>query len=99
MSEIKITGIGEILREYRVRSKLTLEQLAISVGCHRGKLSRYENNETSVSLEMIDSIAAALNTNPEEIVLKWIQNKYPSLNNPRTEKHRLISELISATKD
>lgn len=59
MSEIT-KRIGQRIRNYRVRSKLSQEQLAERSGCHPTYIGQVERGEKNATLESIAKIAAAL---------------------------------------
>ena len=59
MSEIT-KWVGQRIRNYRVRSKLSQEQLAERSGCHPTYIGQVERGEKNATLESIAKIAAAL---------------------------------------
>lgn len=52
--------VGQRIRNYRVRSKLSQEQLAERSGCHPTYIGQVERGEKNATLESIAKIAAAL---------------------------------------
>ena len=59
MSEIT-KWVGQRIRNYRVRSKLSQEQLAERSGCHPTYIRQVERGEKNATLDSIAKIAAAL---------------------------------------
>jgi transcriptional regulator with XRE-family HTH domain len=56
------------LRRERLARKWTQEELALQVGITQGYLSEMESGVRNVSLDMLDQVAAALHTHPDEML-------------------------------
>ena len=59
---------GETLREIRVESKLSQEQLGILSGLHRTYISSVEREQRNVSLQNVFAIAQALGCDPRDLL-------------------------------
>jgi len=55
------------LKQFRTRQKLTMEQLAATVGCHKVDIARYESGSVRPAIDRALLIAKALDTTAEEI--------------------------------
>ena len=64
---MKYSAIGENIRTYRKRLKLTQDQLADKVGVSWEMISRYERGESS-PMNKLDSISKALMVKPQDII-------------------------------
>lgn len=60
-------ALGENIAFYRNRCKLTQEQLSAMVNTTRVHLSRIENADCAVSLDLVFAIAAALGVEPYKL--------------------------------
>ncbi|MCX6810535.1 MAG: helix-turn-helix transcriptional regulator [Candidatus Berkelbacteria bacterium] len=58
---------GDKVREERLRKKLSQEQLADLAGVHRTYIGMIERAEKNITLENIEKIAKALNSNIKEL--------------------------------
>jgi transcriptional regulator with XRE-family HTH domain len=88
----KLHKAGSVIRELREEAGLSLSDLAQKMGWDKGRLSKYENDGLGLSAQTIEKIATALNFNPEVLLLKCLQHKYPRLAEAKTGK--LIEEAI-----
>jgi transcriptional regulator with XRE-family HTH domain len=61
-------NIGEKLKSIRHRKGLSAEQIASEVGVDVSTYRRYERNETSPTLDRIDSLAKALEVSIQELL-------------------------------
>jgi len=67
--------IGENIRRYRERAKLTQQQLADKIGITWEMISRYERNESS-PIHKLDDLSKALSISKSEILEKHIPERY-----------------------
>ncbi|HNW23783.1 MAG TPA: helix-turn-helix transcriptional regulator [Candidatus Dojkabacteria bacterium] len=67
--------IGENIRRYRERAKLTQQQLADKIGITWEMVSRYERNESS-PIHRLDDLSKALSISKSEILEKHIPERY-----------------------
>jgi transcriptional regulator with XRE-family HTH domain len=58
---------GRILRQIRIRRKLTIPQGAALIGCHPKALSNLEREQRGASEVMLQKLADAYGVKPEEI--------------------------------
>ena len=77
-----ISGVGSALAELRARAKLSLAELADKVETSKSALSKIENNERPVSLQLLERLAKPLKWRPEALILFCLQSKYRALMNP-----------------
>jgi XRE family transcriptional regulator, regulator of sulfur utilization len=62
--------IGEAVRRYRNRAKLSQETLAEKADIHPNYVGRIERGECSATLEILIRIARALDVRPHKLFLK-----------------------------
>lgn len=65
-------AFGKILREYRVRARISQEELAVSAQLNRNYIGMLERGERQPTLETILQIAEALNVSASTLVTKTI---------------------------
>jgi transcriptional regulator with XRE-family HTH domain len=70
---MKYSDIGQKIREYRQKKKLTQQQLADSIGVTWEMVSRYERGDSS-PLNRIDGLAKALNVSPFELLQEYYRS-------------------------
>ena len=68
--------LGEKIRKIRKQKKITQEQLADKIGVKRSVVSKYENGNVNITLEMIDKIALALDVDPMELAFGVTSNDF-----------------------
>lgn len=52
--------VGENIRRYRMKKKLTQEQLAFNAGLHRAYIGHIERGEKNIGLKNLEKIANTL---------------------------------------
>lgn len=87
--EIDYEKLGLKIKEIRINRGITQEKLAELVGCNTSHISNIENNHTKVSLNVLLSIANALNTSIDYLLSSQYQNSSFALDN----------EILRAIKD
>lgn len=70
-----LIAYGNAIRTIRQNRKISQEELADLCGLHRTYISDVELGKRNVSLENIDKIAYALNTNISEIFIEVENNE------------------------
>ena len=69
---INYVAIGQRVKEYRIKARLTQSELAealdVSTGYSTGYISQIECGHTQVSLNRLDSIASIINTKIENLI-------------------------------
>jgi transcriptional regulator with XRE-family HTH domain len=84
--------IGDNIKDARTKKNLTQEALGKLVGCSGVAIMRYEKGERKVSLELVESIAKALDVSPFELMgAEYWDRKFPEV----AEEAKLFEELIS----
>ncbi|HKQ46806.1 MAG TPA: helix-turn-helix transcriptional regulator [Phycisphaerae bacterium] len=91
---ITIAGAGSVLRQLRTKAGLSLDDLAGRLDWDKGRLSKYENDQLGLSLDVIEQIAVALDQRAEPVILRLLQHRYPSLASPRSKVGRLLREAV-----
>ena len=81
-----ICGVGPVLAELRRRAGLTLSTLADQSDTNISILSKLENNERPVSLQMLERLAKPLGQSPEALILFCLKSKYQTLMKPKVLK-------------
>lgn len=74
---MKQNYIGENIRIYRERAKLTQQQLADKIGISWEMISRYERNESS-PIYKLNGLSKALSVSKSQLLEKHIPEKYSS---------------------
>jgi transcriptional regulator with XRE-family HTH domain len=91
-----IENVGECLTVLRKVSGLTLDALAEKVGTSKAALSKIENNQRPLSLQLLERLAKPLGFKPEALVLYCIRQKYTALDRP--EVLRDVDRIEQALK-
>lgn len=91
----KFDSAGEVVRALRERAGLSLSELADRVGVDKSSLSKYENNQLSVSFSVLERIAGGLGVSPLLVLMKCLKHRYPSLRRPNSKVGALVGELVS----
>jgi len=92
---LKITGVGEVIRQLRQEQGFSQDELSERLGWASGKLSKYETNHLSLSLEVIEEIAGALEQRPDVVVLYCLRHRYPELGTSKVGS--LLEALVNSS--
>ena len=95
LQNIDYAVLGKRIKETRQASGITQEALAEMVSCNTSHISNIENNYTKASLNVLLSIANALNTSIDYLLSNQYNNESLALNN---EILRLFSMLPEEKK-
>jgi transcriptional regulator with XRE-family HTH domain len=95
LQNIDYAILGKRIKETRQASGITQEALAEMVSCNTSHISNIENNYTKASLNVLLSIANALNTSIDYLLSNQYNNESLALNN---EILRLFSMLPEEKK-
>ena len=87
---------GKILRDFRVRNKLTQEQLSEKLGISLKYISRIENGNNGVKTQTLINYMNILGITPNTINASFITNEEATKNIEISEK---ISSLSAEKKD
>lgn len=68
VEKVVIPGAGPILREFREKKSLTLEEVARRAGLHKSAASRYECGTVSINLRVLEQFAAAIGISPQDVI-------------------------------
>ena len=79
--EIDYFKLGLKIKEVRQSKGLTQDKLAEMVSCNTSHISNIENNHTKVSLNVLLSIANALNTSIDYLLSNQYENSSLALDN------------------
>lgn len=63
-----VKAFGHVIRETRIQAKMTQEQLSFRAGVHRTYVSDLERGLKSPTLDVIESLATALGTEPHALL-------------------------------
>ena len=91
-----VVAIGQRMKERREQLGLTMDEVAAHVGVTKSTISRYENGViTRIKLPVLESIAHALDMEPEELL---DPNKTGAYSKPRAtfDKAAYIDSLSEA---
>lgn len=86
--------LGEKIKKFRKQKGYTQKQLAEKAGISRTALIRYENDETSPSIQILQQIAAALDVSVSDIFAgTGADNRIADLHREIQKRDRTITEL------
>lgn len=89
--------IGKIIRSYRIKNKMTQEDLSELAGCSCGFIGQIERGESLVSIPVLYKIIHALNIDANELF--WDSNNTNSEEQQLNNQIQLrINQLNSAEK-
>ncbi len=89
-------NFGKILRDFRVKNKLTQEQLSEKLGISLKYISRIENGNNGVKTQTLINYMNILGITPNTIYAPFITNKEAAKNIEISEK---LSSLSDEKKD
>ena len=89
-------NFGKILRDFRVKNKLTQEQLSEKLGISLKYISRIENGNNGVKTQTLINYMNILGITPNTIYAPFIANKEAAKNIEISEK---LSSLSDDKKD
>lgn len=94
--EIVGYDFGLILKEQRERLGLTQKQLGNRIGVSEGMISRYENNMSEPSFDMVRAFAAIFNVSMDYLAGTEKQRGIPTtgLTEPQIEIMRSLSQIL-----
>ena len=96
MIDLKMNGSGHVLRQMRDEAGVSLRELAEKLDWNQGTLSKYENNQLGLSLEVAEQIADALGCSREELAVRCLQARYNTLAKSTTNVGKLAYNLVEA---
>ncbi len=79
--QIDYNRLGSKIKEFRLSKGLTQDALAEIVSCNTSHISNIENNHTKVSLNILLSIANALDTTIDLLLFEQYTNSNLALDN------------------
>lgn len=85
-------NFGKILRDFRVKNKLTQEQLSEKLGISLKYISRIENGNNGVKTQTLINYMNILGITPNTIYASFITNKEAAKNIEISEKLALLSD-------
>lgn len=91
----KFHGVGNAIKELRDEAQLNQAELAERIGWDKGRLSKYESNQLSLSFAAIEKIADAIGKKTEVVVLRCLKYMYPSLSDPNSQVAVLFDGLVA----
>ena len=89
-------NFGKILRDFRVKNKLTQEQLSEKLGISLKYISRIENGNNGVKTQTLINYMNILGITPNTIYSSFIDNEFITKDLEISEK---ISSLSDSKKD
>src|SRR5260370_23072461 len=78
MAELKIEGGGLVIKALREKHGLSLSELADRLEWDKSRLSLYENDKRSISLEALAEVCQALNESPLTVIRDCIKPVHAS---------------------
>ncbi len=92
-----MSSVGERIKQLRVKSGLSADDLAERIGKNRATIFRYENGDIeSMPLEVLEPIAKALNVSPA-VLMGW-NDAFNKSSNPPEELEKAM-ELYERYKN
>lgn len=89
-----MSGIGERIRQCREECKISQKQLARAIGITDKTISHIENGRTMPSIQTLLSIAKAVNSSPDFILLGITHDRPPTEKSfTRVNLDRLLDRL------
>jgi transcriptional regulator with XRE-family HTH domain len=86
--------IGLILREERIRNKLSQEEVAKAIGSTKQAVYKYENGiVTNIPMDKIEKMASLFGVTPAYI-MGWEEETSPASEEVLTEEERLLIDLF-----
>ena len=85
-------SFGKILRDFRVKNKLTQEQLSEKLGISLKYISRIENGNNGVKTQTLINYMNILGITPNTIYASFITNKEAAKNIEISEKFSSLSD-------
>ncbi len=67
--EIKI---GDRIRAYRIKQKMTVKELAEKIGEHQPSITRFENDQRQPDLDKLVKICRALEITPNDLLREYL---------------------------
>lgn len=103
---IDYSSIGKMVKQARLKKKITQEQLAEAVGVGVTHISHLETGSGTVSLKVFIAIVNYLNCSVDELLYKEIKTARPIVNNWLTElvadcdqsEIKIIADTITTLK-
>lgn len=96
MQQIDYDRLGNKIKEHRILKGFTQDVLAEMVDCNTSHISNIENSHTKVSLNILLSIANALDTTIDTLLFEQYANSQLAIDN---EIYRAISNCDLETKE
>ena len=100
------TDFGKALKEYRIREKLSLEEMAQKLGTTKQALSRYERGERQPKISVAAKFSEILGIPMSELAggteyspMKIIHEDIMLIEKPKSEKVRTLMQNISQLND
>jgi transcriptional regulator with XRE-family HTH domain len=78
-ADLTLRGAGEALRTIRQQKGVSLRQLAEDLKMSQGTLSKYENNQVGMDMEVLLKLSGALQVEPSEMLRACLKVLMPSL--------------------
>lgn len=67
-SDVLLLGLGEAIRELRVKARHSQESLSLDTGVHRNYIGGIERGERQPTLMSVATLAAALGVRPSDLL-------------------------------
>ena len=93
LQKVDYNKLGFRVKELRMKAGLTQDNLAEMVGCNTSHISNIENNHTKASLNVLITIANALNTTVDNL----LSNQY--LREHSTIDHEILYQVSQLSAD
>lgn len=91
---IKLRSAGSVVRRIREERGWTVEELARKLKWNKSRLSRYENDVTPLSMDILERIASALEMSPVVLVGFYLNKHYPQLRRRNSAAWKAIEDLM-----
>lgn len=96
LQKIDYKTLGKRIKDLRIAAGLTQDNLAEIVSCNTSHISNIENCHTKVSLNVLLTIANALNTSIDYLLSNQYDNQALALDN---EILRFVSQVSTERKE
>lgn len=95
-SRIKLDGLGEPLRQFRLKLDVTWEEFARTLGVDGSTLGKYERNERSLPLDVLEKAADYAGQPPSAVLVWCIRERYPELGRSPSEVAAFLNDALAA---
>jgi transcriptional regulator with XRE-family HTH domain len=87
---------GGVIKRLRQEKNISLRDLESETKISRSLLSRYENDQVSISIDSLEAIARVIGIPVLYLIIELLKNKYPHLTDKNSHISNILDELSNA---